>query len=766
MNLFFRTCTQILFSVVFIAAYATNLPGGNTETELECVEAKKIESFQDSEPAIDSPSLENQAELTECYNVLQNQLRFFAVLIEHLATIVSTTNTVASKNKTLAWLQQLRKTTEKLSQKQFTRLDEQQLAHPIAIFSKATLILETTATNNFKTLPSIKNNLKQKKGGAFLSLEELEQLLMRTSQSLQRIEGIANKNGLSSFNIFYRRLSQKFLEYQVPTLLFSSLIGSGVGVYIFSQLDKKYIPNESLSKIQDMIHDFGSSNEKTLKNLRDFTKTTISLSMLNKEFNLANLIKKSYQAIDTKLRGQELLYSQKKKEYVGDISLDDPCFNYIRPLLYPFYRIAEFLQHPEQFSFTGLKNCQALLLIAPPGYGKSFVARAAAGLFNKAAGRTAFIPVNSMDLIKKAQSQESILNSIIEDAKANAPCILWIDELHLLMGGLQIEKNSIMLDDILRALDTLNQSADPERMVFIIGATNRPDLLDEALLRHGRFSQIISLPQPNKDNRKELLEAFCEQVAVNPENIDIEKIAAITQGSSPSSLKSVFEQGHFLAKRENRCLETKDLYSAVNTVIRNIQPYAPYTKEEKTEIATRIAGATLYLMLSDQHAILDAVTIRPIRKEIQEVYDWMTKTPNAPSKRAQMFDIQKGDLFFSCDSSFYTTPLYYELLIAQYVSLELFEDAPNNSKEIKQIKNSAFAKLVEKQSGGISLDQLAKKNVEHIKEQAFTELQSLEDRIRKIINEKKEQLKNLQNMLQEKEFLAYKEINQALNAQD
>jgi AAA+ superfamily predicted ATPase len=545
------------------------------------------------------------------------------------------------------------------------------------------------------------------------------------------------------------------MEYQIPQLVFSSCVAAGIGVYIFSQLDPNYLPDERATRWQEKLSKFGTKTATAMIHLKIISKVP---DILNK-LGLSKACEKIYQTIDNRLRGQELLVQAQKKEYVADITLDDPCFDYLRPILDPFYRIADFLRRPEQYSFTGLKNCQAILLIAPPGFGKSFTARAAAGLFNQAAGRTAFISINSIDLFKKARNSEAVLNSIIEDAKANAPCILWLDELHLLMGGLQIDKNSFMLDDILKALDTLNQNADPERMVFIIGATNRPDLLDKALLRPGRFSQIISLPQPTAHDRTNLLESFCKQTAIDPSVINLPYIAAITVDASPSTLKSVFEYGHFLAKREYCCLETKHLYEAVNRIVRNIQPYTPYTPEEKNEIAARIAGQVLYCSKFNQTNLIDAATISPIRKEIKEVYDWMTKIPNDAG--ANLFATQKGQVFFATEGNYFISQDFLESLAAQYISLEVLQ-IPTTSKEVIEARNYIYATLLQKYSGGISLEKLAKKHAELIKQEAFTAVQEIENKVRERLSLEKNTLSLLQNTLLERSFLPKESIMDAL----
>ncbi|KKT01546.1 MAG: ATP-dependent zinc metalloprotease FtsH [candidate division TM6 bacterium GW2011_GWF2_43_17] len=704
--------------------------------------------------AVEKSYTQETQQLAELYGDFSITTGKLNLLIESLAGIVSQTNLVkaSERSTTLEWLQDARKQNQALIQA-ITRLQTLSLEQLSLLFSRFSLlvrIVSHAAQTSFSERPFLHIDLDEQKT---LTFSQLETLAIINQQAIASIETIVKHNGLSRLNIAYRNASQKLSEYKIPVIAAVAGTGITLGTFFFLLLEEEQIQNQTLKKthrkMSQIIKKFDGA-APMLQTAGKALEVVLTLGILES-------FKKIFRKVDNKLRGQELLNKYTDHEYVADISLDDACFDYIRPLLWPFYRIAEFLKNPAQFAFTGLRNCQAILLIAPPGYGKSFTARAAAGLFNKSAGRTSFISISTLDLMKQMQDNAEALNGIIAEARDNAPCVLWIDEMHLLGGGLQIEKNTFILQDMLKALDALNQNADPQKMVFVIGATNRPDLLDGALLRHGRFSQIITLPEPTFNDRISLLEALCKQSAIDPRQIDLPYIARITPGASPSTLSALFEHANFLAKRENCCLGTNHLYQAINTIVRNIQPYTPYSREERTLIATQVAAEALYHACTNKLEMIDAITIRPIKEEIQEQYDWMTKIPD---KKHKLFTQQRGAVFFKRTNEKVATLNTQELAgkIAQNIATKKILGQESLTPELERNQTVIFNALLSQEANNLDLKLISKQQQDLVKDRAFERLHKLECTVEEVLQSNREKLSILAKSLEEKEFLRHDEI--------
>lgn len=715
----------------------------------------QINLAQESPQKLDTnDALQNQ-QLSALYGDFIEEATQLNLLIELLAGLVSQTNMVRpeERSKTLEWLQEARYKSQNLLQTKLPQLTQDRLTRLIFQLSILISLVDLSAQSSFSKQPRLEFDASTMTN---LSLNKLEQLITINRVSIARIEEVAKANGLSRINIGYRKISQFIHNYKIPTILATTGTAFAIGTIFFILLDEKDLKNSKLKHTHKKINSTMKSLNKKLFPL--FTNAEKAIEIIS-AIGLIGLFKNVFKKADKQLRGDEILNTHSDHEYVSDVSLNDPCFDYIRPLLSPFYRIAEFLANPAQFAFTGLKNCQALLLVAPPGYGKSFTARAAAGLFNQSAGRTAFISIGTAELIKQMQKNYNAIQSIIENARENAPCVIWIDELHLLGGGLQIDKNSFILQEMLKVLDLLNKNADPQKMVFVVGATNRPDLLDNALLRHGRFSQIITLPQPTHQDRISLIHSLCKQSAIDPSFIDAEYIAQLTPGVSPSTLSALFEHANFLAKRENKCLNTQHLYESINTIIRNIQPHTPYNDEEKQLIATRIAGEALYYFITNQNKVLDAATIRPIKEEIEEKYDWMTKMP---SEQKNLFQFASG-MVFTIEEP--TRPLSKEKIkakTAQLIATKLMKKSVTTA-DLQKSRKKNFSALMEHHAQGLPLADVSKKQREIFKELAYQELITIENEVEHLLKNHTDKLICIRDLLIEKEFLLAEEIQKALN---
>ena len=210
--------------------------------------------------------------------------------------------------------------------------------------------------------------------------------------------------------------------------------------------------------------------------------------------------------------------------------------------------IKEFLQNPAKFQAIGAKIPKGVLLYGPPGTGKTLLARAVAG----EAG-VPFYSISGSDFVEMFVGVgASRVRDLFEQAKANAPAIVFVDEIDAVgrhrgagLGGGHDEREQT-LNQMLVELDGF----DTKGGVIVIAATNRPDILDPALLRPGRFDRQIMVPQPDLTGRKGILRVHARGKPFAPD-VDLDAIARRTAGYTGADLANVINEGALLTARDN-----------------------------------------------------------------------------------------------------------------------------------------------------------------------------------------------------------------------
>ncbi|WP_237154405.1 ATP-dependent zinc metalloprotease FtsH [Oryzibacter oryziterrae] len=268
--------------------------------------------------------------------------------------------------------------------------------------------------------------------------------------------------------------------------------------------------------------------------------------------------------------------------------------------------VVEFLRDPQKFQRLGGRIPRGVLLVGPPGTGKTLTARAVAGEAN-----VPFFTISGSDFVEMFVGVgASRVRDMFEQAKKNAPCIIFIDEIDAVgrhrgagLGGGNDEREQT-LNQLLVEMDGFEQNEG----VIIIAATNRPDVLDPALLRPGRFDRQITVPNPDVNGREKILKVHVRKVPMAPD-VDLKTLARGTPGFSGADLMNLVNEAALLAARRNKRIVTMaEFEDAKDKVMMGAERKSlAMTADEKKNTAYHEAG----------HAIIALVlnkTIDPIHK--------------------------------------------------------------------------------------------------------------------------------------------------------
>jgi len=207
------------------------------------------------------------------------------------------------------------------------------------------------------------------------------------------------------------------------------------------------------------------------------------------------------------------------------------------------------LLRPELYKKVGIEPPKGVLLVGPPGTGKTLMAKAVAN-----ATKATFIRLVGSELVQKYIGEGArLVRELFDLAKEKAPSIIFIDELDS-VGAKRLDGSTSGDREVQRTLMQLLSELDgftPTSNIKIIGATNRPDILDEALLRPGRFDRIIDISLPDVEGREEIFRIHTSYMNIDG-HIDVRMLAAMTDGASGAEIKSICTEAGMLAIRDGR----------------------------------------------------------------------------------------------------------------------------------------------------------------------------------------------------------------------
>ncbi|WP_270986314.1 ATP-dependent zinc metalloprotease FtsH [Campylobacter upsaliensis] len=276
---------------------------------------------------------------------------------------------------------------------------------------------------------------------------------------------------------------------------------------------------------------------------------------------------------------KKLVDSEKPKVKFGDVAGVEEAKEEVK-------EIVDFLKYPERYIKLGAKIPKGLLLVGPPGTGKTLLAKAVAGEAD-----VPFFSVSGSSFIEMFVGVgASRVRDLFENAKKEAPAIVFIDEIDAigksraangLMGG--NDEREQTLNQLLAEMDGFGTESSP---VIVLAATNRPEVLDAALLRPGRFDRQVLVDKPDFKGRCEILKVHMKDVKISPK-VKVEEVGRLTAGLAGADLANIINEAALLAGRDGKkFVEQDDLVEAVERAIAGLEKKSRRINDKEKKIVT------------------------------------------------------------------------------------------------------------------------------------------------------------------------------------
>src|SRR5213079_891120 len=250
--------------------------------------------------------------------------------------------------------------------------------------------------------------------------------------------------------------------------------------------------------------------------------------------------------------------------------------------------VVDFLKHPDRYTRAGAMVPRGVLMVGPPGTGKTLLARAVAG-----EAHVPFFSLSGSEFVEMFVGVGAArIRDLFQQAEAKAPCIVFIDELDAL-GKTRVqspmgshEEREQTLNQLLAEMDGF----DSRKGVIIMAATNRPEVLDPALLRPGRFDRQVLVDKPDVKGREAILRIHAKGVKTGPD-VDLKVVAARTAGFAGADLANLVNEAALLAARKDKpAVETSDFDEAIDRLIAGLEKKRVMSQKEREIVAYHESG--------------------------------------------------------------------------------------------------------------------------------------------------------------------------------
>ena len=424
--------------------------------------------------------------------------------------------------------------------------------------------------------------------------------------------------------------------------------------------------------------------------------------------------------------------------------------------------IVDFLKNPHKYISLGARIPKGILLVGPPGTGKTLLARAVAG----EAGVPFFLMSGSDFVELYVGVGASRVRDLFEQAKRNKPCIIFIDEIDAVgrkrgagMGGGHDEREQT-LNQLLVEMDGFGKNEG----VIMIAATNRPDILDPALLRPGRFDRRVVVSLPDIKGREEILKVHMRNKPI-AKDIDLHEIAKKTVGYSGADLENLMnEAAIFAAKRENIEITEQDLDDAnMKVMMGSAKRSKVISEKEKKLTAYHEAGHAIVTYMADSSAVVSQISIIPRGRAGGYTMSLPEDDSSCPTKGEMLSricvllggraaeELVLDDITTGASSDLKrATEIAHEMVAKYGMSEKIGPIAFANDDEVFIGRDFVHSREYSEQTAG------------QIDEEVKNILTSEYDAAKKILSDKSDKLDKLAKLLMEKETVSGKEFKECM----
>ena len=424
--------------------------------------------------------------------------------------------------------------------------------------------------------------------------------------------------------------------------------------------------------------------------------------------------------------------------------------------------IVQYLKDPSQYTAIGAQMPKGILLVGPPGTGKTLLAKAVAGESN-----VPFFSISGSEFVEMFVGMgASKVRDLFQQAKAKSPCIVFIDEIDAIGGKRSAgsfggnDEREQTLNQLLTEMDGFEGNSG----VIILAATNRPESLDPALLRPGRFDRRIPVELPDLKGREEILKVHAKKVRL-ADNVNFHTIARMASGASGAELANIINEAALRAVRSGRKVANQqDLEESIETVIAGYQKKnAVLTDKEKATVAYHEIGHALVAALQNHSAPVQKITIIPrtsgalgytLQVEEHDKYlyskeDLLNKICTYTAGRAAE-EVEFGVITTGASNDIEQATKIARALITQYGMDEQF-----GMVQLSQ-RNSRYL-------GDESTSTCSEKTLEEIDKRVVALVQEQHDKAVALLRENKDKLNELAQFLYEKETITGEQFMDILN---
>lgn len=769
---------------------------------------------------------EQQQAIAELIHTLDTSAHNISSLYQELDSVIEqiahmvTRNVikVSNKNEVISTLSQLRAITQQCGSYKEFEVNPKALCTLLHIHEYLLNYLDTATTGKFKSLPSIDINsiIKRDMRNSDFSLEDLQIKINTQQQKLAITAARSTSIGLTWYNKLFRKLSDIDHNYRLFTIGAKAGISTLTGLILYAYRNEMLVADKDTDNNKGILFNIGArligpvptNQSNSLGFDKKFKDSATGKEVVieripglfgivdkfcsEKAWNMripevailgynaylwrSELLKfssylgKKGRALIGKLKGGiERTAIEEEQRVTAQITFDDVVgLDHAKQVL---AEIVNYLRDPERYDLLGMTPEKGFLLCGPSRTGKSYIAEALAGEIRhmqKEAGRDEndirFYSIDAEKIITMG------MKTIFELAEACAPCVLFIDEIDLL--GLQrADGNRELLGQFLSGLSGF-QKNNPRKKVIVIAATNKPENIDEALRKSGRFGKIIRFDYPTKQERKEYMLRKLTGLAVNLKNFDLDAIVDQTEHCTFEDLNKMLSCALLKAKILGRPLNQQLLLIAFQEEILSIinQETRLIPESERDILVAHVVGQACAHLLLGCSAPLNCVTIRSVGRHIVEktVFERLNSKKQEADSTVTQTTIEYGGVFVgSAQDSINLTQREEwinkaKTLLAGNSAEKILLGSCGYSYKSEQ-RQQAFGIIKRIVFGGLELNDLSKQTKEQLLKEAFDLLVQCEQEVETLLTEHKNALNIVAEQLKKQLTLSGKQVAALLN---